>query len=103
MLAIASLMVFIVAHHRRNGEVLSQSQEELILVSALGLFWFAVLMAWRAMNQGGGPGQAGELNVPSTSSSSAGLQPERAFTGGRRPWPCSSDDYYCVVEEWSYY
>lgn len=30
----------IVAHHRRNGQVFTQDQEELILIGAFGLFWF---------------------------------------------------------------
>ena len=30
----------IVTHHRRNGQVLTQDQEEMILIGAVGLFWF---------------------------------------------------------------
>ena len=30
----------IVTHHRRNGQVLTQDQEEMILIGAFGLFWF---------------------------------------------------------------
>ncbi|KAH9999330.1 hypothetical protein BJV77DRAFT_584010 [Russula vinacea] len=32
ILAIGSLMVFIVAHHRRNGQLFTQDQEEMILI-----------------------------------------------------------------------
>jgi len=37
ILAIGTLMIFIVTHHRRNGQVLTQDQEEMILIGAFGL------------------------------------------------------------------
>ncbi|EIM88434.1 uncharacterized protein STEHIDRAFT_120604, partial [Stereum hirsutum FP-91666 SS1] len=42
-LAIASLMVFIIAHHRRSGDLLDQRQEELTLIAAFGFLFFAML------------------------------------------------------------
>jgi len=101
ILAIGSLMIFIVTHHRRNGQVLTQDQEELILIGAFGLFWFAFLVAWRALWQR--RSTDGELGI-------SGLPAPRrqaGFTGNNRnrykTWPCSPYDVDCVVEEWSYY
>ncbi|KAG1754055.1 uncharacterized protein EDB91DRAFT_1101382 [Suillus paluster] len=53
VLAIGALILLVVKHHRTQGEdrVLSQSQEELILIAALGAFWLAFLLAMRAWNQ----------------------------------------------------
>ncbi|KAG1833155.1 hypothetical protein EV424DRAFT_1367344 [Suillus variegatus] len=54
ILAIGALIVLVVKHHRTAGEnrVLSQGQEELILIAAFGAFWLAFLLAMRAWNQG---------------------------------------------------
>ncbi|KAG1806793.1 uncharacterized protein HD556DRAFT_1523126 [Suillus plorans] len=54
ILAIGALIVLVVKHHRTGGEnrVLSQGQEELILIAAFGAFWLAFLLAMRAWNQG---------------------------------------------------
>ncbi|RPD67125.1 hypothetical protein L227DRAFT_569309 [Lentinus tigrinus ALCF2SS1-6] len=58
----------------------------MVLITAFGLLWFAVLLGWRAMQQRTmSPGDAA------------------GFTPGRRPYPCSSDSVYCVVEEWTYW
>ncbi|THH14683.1 hypothetical protein EW146_g5678 [Bondarzewia mesenterica] len=105
MFAISSLMVFIVLHHRRSGNVLTESQEEMILIGALGLFSFAVLVAWRAITQQGVVGITGETSLTDATSKSRGGSarwPSR-LTGRRRPWPCPPGDDYCVVEEWSYF
>ncbi|KAG2754774.1 hypothetical protein P692DRAFT_20854082 [Suillus brevipes Sb2] len=56
ILAIGALIVLVVKHHRtahNEGEnrVLSQGQEELILIAAFGAFWLAFLLAMRAWNQ----------------------------------------------------
>ncbi|KAG1755678.1 hypothetical protein EDB19DRAFT_1625155 [Suillus lakei] len=59
ILAIGALIVLVVKHHRTEGEnrVLSQSQEELILIAAFGAFWLEDLyislpLAMRAWGQG---------------------------------------------------
>ncbi|KAI0003079.1 hypothetical protein BJV74DRAFT_815378 [Russula compacta] len=102
ILAIGSLMVFIVAHHRRSGQVFTQDQEEMILIGAFGLFWFAFLVAWRAVRQRWSfEGELGTGGVPSPR-----RQPGftgNAGRGGYKPWPCSRQDVDCVVEEWSFY
>ncbi|KAH9977963.1 hypothetical protein BGW80DRAFT_1285105 [Lactifluus volemus] len=99
ILAIGFLMIFIVTHHRRNGTVFTQDQEELILIVTFGLFWFAFLVAWRAMRlRWNFEGEIGMGGTPSPPRREAG------FTrSARRAWPCSPYDVDCVVEEWSYY
>ncbi|KAI0307331.1 hypothetical protein B0F90DRAFT_1687444 [Multifurca ochricompacta] len=103
ILAIGSLMIFIVAHHRRNGQVLTQDQEEMVLIGAFGLFWFAFFVTWRAFRQRWSfESEIGMSGVPSTPRRQAG------FTGNNREgryksWPCSRYDVDCVVEEWSFY
>jgi len=102
ILAIGSLMVFTVAHHRRNGQVFTQDQEEMILIGAFGFFWFAFLVAWRAIRQRrnfeGEMGMGGVASPPRRQPGFTG-NPSR---GGYKPWPCSRYDVDCVVEEWFY-
>ncbi|KAG5651430.1 hypothetical protein H0H81_008660 [Sphagnurus paluster] len=111
ILAISSLMFLVTMHHRRDGQLLSRAQEEMVLISGFGLLfvgkrqsievsrcqysysdksWIleAVLLAWRARSAVSGPG---DLDV-------AGRQRE-----SRWPYPCSSDDIYCVVEDYTYW
>ncbi|KAK0242798.1 hypothetical protein EDD85DRAFT_303274 [Armillaria nabsnona] len=82
MMAIASLMLLVMLHHRHEGQLLTQTQEEMILIAGFGLFWV---------------GRAGTMGATSSSRRGAG------FTGGALPYPCSADDIYCVVEEWSFF
>ncbi|KII95195.1 hypothetical protein PLICRDRAFT_34032 [Plicaturopsis crispa FD-325 SS-3] len=77
ILALASLIVLIGVHHNREGQILTQTQEEVVLIGAFGLFWLAFLVAMRAFNAGGSVNQ--------------------------RPYPCSGDDIYCIEEEWSFF
>ncbi|KAH9077357.1 hypothetical protein EDB83DRAFT_2349659 [Lactarius deliciosus] len=53
ILAIGSLMIFVVTHHRRNGQVLTQDQEEMILIGAFGLFWFGKSSSVSGVRVGG--------------------------------------------------
>lgn len=60
-----------------------------------------MLLAWRASsNHGVDPARAGELDL---ATASTGRHRESGFTGGIRPYPCSSDDIYCVVEEYTFF
>ncbi|KAK7470632.1 ubiquitin-conjugating enzyme E2 H [Stygiomarasmius scandens] len=92
MLAIGALVYFISMHHRREGHLLTQTQEEMMLIGGFGLFWVAALLAWRAIQQRG-TGTGTEL----------GARPSSRGSGGGWPSGCSRDDVYCVVEEWSYW
>ncbi|KAI0750841.1 hypothetical protein C8Q80DRAFT_534359 [Daedaleopsis nitida] len=99
ILAIASLAVLVVTHHRRAGDLLTIMQEEMVLITAFGLMWFAILLGWRAYQQRGvAPGDAAGADLASPSRTG-----REGFTPDRRPYPCSSDSVYCVVEEWSYF
>ncbi|KAI0068861.1 hypothetical protein BV25DRAFT_1817780 [Artomyces pyxidatus] len=102
-LAIASLMIFVVAHHHRSGTVLTRDQEELVLVCAFGLAWLALLVGGRAVRQRSQYGVYGELNSTPPKNVPVPRRRESGFAEGRRAWPCARDDAYCVVEEWSYY
>ncbi|KAF9464604.1 hypothetical protein BDZ94DRAFT_1161622 [Collybia nuda] len=100
ILAISSLMFLVTMHHRRDGQMLTRTQEEMVLICGFGLFWMAALLAWRALSQSSmDPGKAGELGFATES----GSYREPGFTGGRRPYPCSSDDLYCVVEDYTFF
>ncbi|TBU59105.1 hypothetical protein BD310DRAFT_925704 [Dichomitus squalens] len=103
ILAIASLAVMVVTHHRRDGALLTHTQEEMVLIAAFGLMWFAVLLGWRAFQQRGiDPGTAANTDLASATGRSANKYNE-GFTPERRPYPCRSDSVYCVVEEWTYW
>ncbi|OCH94067.1 hypothetical protein OBBRIDRAFT_789592 [Obba rivulosa] len=105
MLSLVSLALLILTHHKRNGQLLTREQEEWILIGAFGLFWLATLVAWRAWNQPpaefASTAPMDAISVADTRSAKAAVQPGAADR--KRPWPCSSDAVYCVVEEWSYY
>ncbi|OBZ76160.1 Ubiquitin-conjugating enzyme E2 8 [Grifola frondosa] len=105
ILALASLAVLVVAHHSRNGQLLTQTQEEMILIGAFGLTWFAILIALRAFRQRTvDPGLAAQTDlVSATQAGRTGneLAREPGLTAGRFPYPCSSDSVYCVVEDGS--
>ncbi|PIL37186.1 hypothetical protein GSI_00878 [Ganoderma sinense ZZ0214-1] len=109
ILAIASLAVMVLTHHRRSGSFLSQTQEEMVLIAAFGLLWFevgriaAVLLGWRAFQQRGiNPGEAANTDLASATGRTSNRYSE-GFTPGKRPYPCRSDSVYCVVEEWTYW
>jgi len=107
ILALASLAVLVVTHHRSNGQFLTQTQEEMILIGSFGLFWFAVLIAIRAFRQMGAVdvgGVATNTDVSSAMQTGGRNRGEAGFTAGRRrPYPCDPNSAYCVVEEWSWY
>ncbi|KZT74419.1 hypothetical protein DAEQUDRAFT_720583 [Daedalea quercina L-15889] len=106
MLALASLSILVVMHHRRNGQFLTQTQEEIILIAAFGFFWLAILVAWRAFTAQPGHGELAP--VPSTSHSrrptAVSGRREPGFTRtARRQYGCTDDSWYCVVDEYSWY
>jgi hypothetical protein len=58
-----------------------------------------MLIAWRAFSRGSDLGPAGDIDFPVASAGGR----ESGFSGGIRPYPCSSDDIYCVVEEYTFF
>ncbi|KAF8484295.1 hypothetical protein JB92DRAFT_3029858 [Gautieria morchelliformis] len=96
ILALSSLAIMTVAHHTRQGQVMTQTQEEMLLIGAFGLFWLSFLVILRAFRNRHAPHEdpvASGVSV-STSVTSTGKP--------KRPEWCSGDAAYCVVEEWKY-
>jgi hypothetical protein len=62
----------------------------------------AIRVAFRAMNRGSGyPSATGEINARDAMHS--GRHRDPGFAPALRPYPCSADDAYCVVEEWEFF
>ncbi|EGO27527.1 hypothetical protein SERLADRAFT_382577, partial [Serpula lacrymans var. lacrymans S7.9] len=51
ILAVACFVFFIILHHRSDGRFMTQTQEEMFLIGALGVFWFGFLIAMRVYSQ----------------------------------------------------
>ncbi|GJJ07463.1 hypothetical protein Clacol_001665 [Clathrus columnatus] len=122
ILALSSLAIMIVAHHTRQGQIMTQTQEEMLLIGAFGLFWLCkricdpyrndeemindllifsaflvILRAYRARDQP-------EQSNASVTGRSSGTRDRASIAGvgsGRRPeWPCRKDSALCIIEEW---
>jgi len=96
ILAIAALVFLVTIHNRREAQFLSQTEQEMILIGGIALFWIAALVAWRGI-RGESSGGSGVAKAVST-----------ALTGRSRDrhsddWPCGKNDVYCVVEEYNYW
>ncbi|KAI6113666.1 hypothetical protein EV401DRAFT_1982248 [Pisolithus croceorrhizus] len=123
ILVILALIFFVVRHHSQEGRILSRTQEELVVIAALGAFWLALLLAMRAYNQSSidvdlahprhlfSPSSgnaetnvvgAGGRRAPAGYSAREGYG-DRPKTGYRKEYPCNPNDVYCVVEEWAFY
>ncbi|KAF9247059.1 hypothetical protein BU15DRAFT_38931 [Melanogaster broomeanus] len=134
VLAIGALIFLVVKHHRtEGGRVLSQTQEELILIAAFGAFWLAFLLAMKAFNHSsvdidlahprnlfsassgtaesnvvgaGGRRAPVAYNAPPVAGGAAERSAGtygRPKTGYRKEYPCNPYDEYCVTEEWAFY
>jgi len=104
-MAMSSVLVMVVLRQKRDVRILSQTQEELLLIAALGLFWLATLVGFRAYGRRLiSPARAGEVDL-AFATAYAGIRGSRepGFTAGRRPYPCSGDDIDCIVEEWTFF
>ncbi|KXN86286.1 hypothetical protein AN958_10148 [Leucoagaricus sp. SymC.cos] len=95
ILAISSLIVLVTMHNRREAEFLSQSEQEMILIGGMALFWVAALVAWRGF-RGDSPGVANDA----ASTAVSGRIGRGGYSGD---WPCRPSDMYCVVEEYRYW
>ncbi|KAL1747445.1 hypothetical protein HDZ31DRAFT_72215 [Schizophyllum fasciatum] len=98
VLSILAMMVLVTLHHRREGHLLTQTQEEMMLIGGFGLFWLAAYMGWRAVRQRSG----GEALAPSTGGGGE-VRGGGASNRGGWPYPCSGNDIYCIMEEYTYY
>ncbi|KAJ7638826.1 hypothetical protein FB45DRAFT_903963 [Roridomyces roridus] len=103
ILAVGGLIYLIAMHHRRDGGLLSQNQEETILIVGFGLFWMAVLLGWQALKAGSST-EVPIRGLEGVPAGTQGVRRERPVGLPRpvRPYPCSYDDAYCVVEEYTF-
>jgi len=83
----------IMMHHRMEGQLMSQSQEEMAVITIFALLWVVFLVGYKSYTtkQGGG-------NI-STSSGVPQVSQERPS------WqdPCLGEGVYCIYEEYSYF
>ncbi|KIK68143.1 hypothetical protein GYMLUDRAFT_36979 [Collybiopsis luxurians FD-317 M1] len=97
ILGLSGFMLLIAINHRRaegEGHHLTQMQEEMLLIVGFGLLYIAISLGWRAVTgQGVGIERSGLGRTEDLS---------RKGSDGR-PYPCSEDDIYCIVEEYSYF
>jgi len=106
ILAVGGLMYLLTMHHRLDWQLLTQTQEETLLIFCFGMFWMSVLLAWRALRAQGGSG----AGVPDGSAEIYEARRQGAVRGAgmdssrqMRPYPCSIDDAYCIVEEYTFF
>lgn len=100
LLALAAFMVLVTLNHRREGRegpLMTQTQEEIVLIGSFALFWLAVMLAWRAISQNTGIGT--EIGM---STASQTVQRSKGATGRGAASYCGKDDLYCMIEEYYY-
>ncbi|KAJ6613427.1 hypothetical protein B0H10DRAFT_2048420 [Mycena sp. CBHHK59/15] len=103
ILAVSGLIFLVTMHHRRDGRLLTQTQEEMVLIFCFGLFWMATLLGWRALSARENHSRlTGEVDMATAVAGERESRPV-GFTGQVRPYPCSIDDAYCVVEEYTFF
>ncbi|KAJ7095399.1 hypothetical protein B0H15DRAFT_111373 [Mycena belliarum] len=103
ILAVSGVIFLITMHHRRDGHLLTQTQEEMVLVFCFGLFWMALLLGWRAAKAQGVHSRSNGLVVGMQAAGREG-RAAASFSGQQvRPYPCSIDDAYCIVEEYTFF
>ncbi|KAJ6599053.1 hypothetical protein DFH09DRAFT_902085, partial [Mycena vulgaris] len=103
ILGVSGVIFLITMHHRREGHLLTQTQEEMLLIACFGLFWMAALLGWHALRaQGADPtsGLSMDAGVKAVRE-----RPVLVGTPGQqvRPYPCSVDDAYCIVEDYTFF
>jgi len=104
IIALSAIMLITVAHHHRRGQAMTQTQEEMLLIGAFGLFWLAVLVALRAFGQRDDPTALDHGLMPArTAAGDAYRRTVRSRPEASSSWACGGDAYRCVVEEWGYY
>jgi len=107
ILAVSGLIFLITMHHRREGHLLTQTQEEMVLIFCFGLFWMSVLLGWHSLRAQGARGSLDLADGPVANGAGAPVvdvrrRPSAGITG-QRPYPCSIDDAYCIVEEYTFF
>ncbi|KAJ7368317.1 hypothetical protein DFH08DRAFT_831077 [Mycena albidolilacea] len=111
ILAVSGLIFLITMHHRREGHLLTQTQEEMVLIFCFGLFWMSVLLGWHSLKaQGQGAnswlaagGGADDATMPVVDVRTRRMEGIAGQGQGVRPYPCAIDDAYCIVEEYTFF
>jgi len=90
ILSVSALLFMIMMHHRMDGHLMTQSQEEMALIGIFALFWIVLLVAWKffTTNQSG---LSTDLAV--RSASQRGVSTTKDF--------CSGEGVYCIYEEYA--
>ncbi|EJD53781.1 hypothetical protein AURDEDRAFT_157026 [Auricularia subglabra TFB-10046 SS5] len=95
LLALAAVVLLVIAANRRRADVLTQTQEEMVLLFAFGLFWFCILLVLRWYAGGVGLVAA----APAVPGGATGHITSRTPLG----MPCTGPNVrLCIVEEWSF-
>jgi len=103
ILAVSGLIFLITMHHRRDGHLLTQTQEEMVLIFSFGLFWMAVLLGWRAL-RAESPRSTGGLEAVNAGVPAVRRENPAGMAGQAvRPYPCSINDAYCIVEDYTFF
>jgi len=105
ILSIAALMFLITLHHKQGGRLLTQTQEEMVLIVGFAMFYIAVHLAWRSLTQSHrvAEKEVGIVTAAAATTHATDLDGTvEQFTDRQRPYPCTMDDVYCVVEEWTF-
>ncbi|KAJ4478094.1 hypothetical protein J3R30DRAFT_2858897 [Lentinula aciculospora] len=97
ILGISGLMFLIAMNHRRGEgqhNLMTQMQEEMVLIVGFGLLWIVVSLGWRAITGRGI--ESGSSVLGRSDISSRGGGDERLHS-------CSDNDILCIIEEYQYY
>jgi len=84
ILCISALLFMIMMHHRRDGQLMSHSQEEMALIGIFALFWIVLLVAWKFFTNKQS-GVSTDLH--------SDLLTSKDF--------CSGEGIYCIYEEYA--
>ncbi|EAU84801.2 hypothetical protein CC1G_00320 [Coprinopsis cinerea okayama7 len=87
VIAIGALVFLIIMHHRQEGQILTQPQEEAALIGGLALLWIVIVVGWRALSGGGDESGIGYSRGGAMSRGYSGFKDDPGY-------------YYDVVEEY---
>jgi len=92
LLSISALLFVIMMHHRMQGQMMSQAQEEMAVIGIVALLWVVFLLGYKSyITKQGGGSISTELGVPQVSQELPAWQD-----------PCLGEGVYCIYEEYSY-
>jgi hypothetical protein len=93
VLTLAALIFVVLMHHKMEGQVMTEGQEEMLLIGMLALMWMVILVGWKSFRAKNGGGGGVSTDVVSNT-------PQKP---GRYSDPCLNDNTLCVYEEWYSY